>query len=142
MRIFIDTSAFYAGLCKTDQCHQDAMSIWTLLLNESFSLITSNYIEIETMALVQNRLGMAAVRTFLHDLLPVVDSRFVSEGDHRSSTAALVAAGQRKLSFVDLSSFQLMRRLGIGHCFSFDKHFREQGFRLVNLKILDELRNP
>ncbi|MFZ7110305.1 MAG: hypothetical protein ACOWYE_01370 [Desulfatiglandales bacterium] len=35
---------------------------------------------------------------------------------------------QRSLSLVDCLSFEIMESNGIGHAFSFDKHFEEFGF--------------
>ncbi|WP_295431562.1 hypothetical protein [uncultured Thiodictyon sp.] len=37
---------------------------------------------------------------------------------------------RRRLSLVDCSSFQVMRRLAVSEAFTFDKHFSGQGFRV------------
>ena len=68
--IFVDTSALYAVLDRDDQNHPLAKSTWGTLLQEDEALIVTNYVVVETTALVQHRLGMAAVRVLCGDVLP------------------------------------------------------------------------
>jgi len=132
MRIFIDTSAFYALLDRDDANNQKAMNVWTYLLGAEYTLVTSNYILVEAFALMQNRLGPAAVRGFQEDILPLITLEFVSPEMHRSGIAALLSASRRSLSLVDYISFELMRSSGIKSVFAFNKHFREQGFVIMS----------
>jgi predicted nucleic acid-binding protein len=129
--VFLDTSALYAGLDKDDANHQAAKGTWRRLLTATDRLITINYVIVETVALVQTRLGMAAVREVVADLVPVLDVEWVGPEDHAAASSALLAAGRRGLSLVDCVSFQVMRRLGVKRAFAFDRHFTEQGFELV-----------
>ncbi len=78
MRIFIDTSAFYALLDRDDANNQKAKKAWTNLLGAEHTLVTSNYILVEAFALMQNRLGLEAVRGFQEDILPLITIEFVS----------------------------------------------------------------
>ena len=128
MRTFIDTSAFFAILDRDDAKHQKAKQIWGYLLQYETTLVTSNYVLVETFALLQNRLGLAAVRAFQEDVLPLVNVEFVTPDTHRSGIAALLLAQRRNLSLVDCVSFDIMRTLGIKDAFAFDPHFKEQGF--------------
>ncbi|MGB0744873.1 MAG: hypothetical protein ACPGSB_10160, partial [Opitutales bacterium] len=43
-------------------------------------------------------------------------------------TRQVLLLKQKKLSLVDLSSFDCMQRLGLTHALAFDKHFDRQGF--------------
>jgi len=131
MKIFIDTSAFYALLDRDDDNHEAAKNAWARILNDENTLVTSNYVLVETFALMQNRLGVAAVRTFQEDLLPILNVEFVNLETHRSGTSALLAASKRSLSLVDCISFELMRTLGIKSAFAFDAHFKEAGFQAI-----------
>ena len=131
MRIFIDTSAFYALLDRDDTHHPRARRAWTDLLKAVHALVTSNYILVETFALLQNRLGIEAIRAFHDDILPLIAIEFVASGTHRSGVAALLSASRRNLSLVDCVSFEVMRTSGINTVFAFDKHFKEQGFTLI-----------
>jgi len=131
MRIFIDTSAFYALLDRDDTHHPRAKRAWIELLKAAHTLVTSNYVLVETSALLQNRLGMEAIRAFHDDVLPLINSEFVTSGTHRSGVAALLSASRRDLSLVDCVSFEVMRTSGINTVFAFNKHFKEQGFTLI-----------
>lgn len=138
MTVFIDTSAFYAVLDKDDANHKKAAALWQRLVNRGDLLLTSNYVVVETTALVQRRFGHPAVTAFLADMLPVVQVRCVSEREHESAVAAFLLAGRRKLSLVDCSSFEIMRRLGVPRAFAFDRHFKVLGFETMLLPGLDE----
>lgn len=128
MIIFIDTSAFYALLDKDDSNHRNARKAWPALIKADNILITTNYVLIESFALLQHRLGLDAVRGFQEDLLPLVNIEFINTELHRSALSVLLTASRRDLSLVDCASFELMRSLGIKAAFAFDPHFREQGF--------------
>ena len=131
--IFVDTSAFYAILDRDDDAHPAARATWTELLSETGGAtpVTSNYVLVESFALIQARLGMEAVRTFNDALLPVVRLYWIATEDHMAAAHAVLTANRRGLSLVDCSSFQLMRRVGISGAFAFDRHFAEQGFEIL-----------
>ena len=131
MRIFIDTSAFYALLDRDDANNQKAAKVWTNLLGAEHTPVTSNYILVEAFALMQNRLGLEAVRGFQEDILPLINIEFVSPEIHRSGIAALLSASRHSLSLVDCVSFEFMRSSGIKTVFAFDNHFKEQGFTVM-----------
>jgi predicted nucleic acid-binding protein len=131
MRIFIDTSAFYALLDRDDENHLKARRAWIDLLGNETAFLTSNYVLVETFALLQHRLGMEAVRGFQNDVLPLVNIEFVFPEIHRSAVGALLSASRRNLSLVDCVSFEMMRTLEIKGAFVFDPHFKEQGFDIL-----------
>ena len=59
-KVFIDTSAFYALMDRSDSYHQSASKLWAHMLDKGYYLKTSNYVTVETLALLQNRLGFEA----------------------------------------------------------------------------------
>lgn len=67
---------------------------------------------------------------------PLVEVEDVPADDRDAALAALLAAGRRRLSVVDLASFGVMRRLGIRRYLGVDSHFAEQGF--VPIAKMDE----
>jgi predicted nucleic acid-binding protein len=131
MRTFIDTSAFYALLDRDDRNHQKGKKAWMEILRDLPTLVTSNYVLVESFALLQSRLGLEAVRGFQEDVVPIVQVEFVTPEMHRAGTAALLSSGRRGLSLVDCVSFEVMRDSGIKVAFAFDSHFKEQGFDVI-----------
>jgi len=131
MRIFVDTSGFFALLDRDDADHKKARKIWSDVLNPENTLITSNYVIVESFALIQHRLGLEALRGFHEDMLPLINIEWIDAEIHKSGVSALLAASRRKLSLVDCVSFETMRTLGIKTVFAFDPHFAEQGFKCI-----------
>ena len=131
MNIFIDTAAFLAVLNANDQFHQPAKRIWNEILSQDSSLFSSNYVILETTVLLQLRFGIEALRLFESDILPVVEIAWVDETIYKQGMSALLAANRRNLSLVDCTSFEIMRQIGLDAVFTFDPHFREQGFKVI-----------
>ena len=127
-KIFIDTSAFYALMDRSDQHHHQAEKSWHALLEKGFFLTTSNYITVETVALLQNRLGFEAANLWYRDVLGVADVLWVGERAHQMAYELWLSLGRRKMSLVDCVSFITMRSHKIETIFGFDRHFEEQGF--------------
>jgi predicted nucleic acid-binding protein len=129
--IFIDTSAFLAILDADDDFHAEAKKAWGEILSSGSLLVTSNYILVETCALVQHRLGLQAIKVFQEDIVPLLSIRWVDSVIHSAASCALQAANRKKLSLVDCISFEVMRLTSIKRAFTFDNHFREQGFDCI-----------
>lgn len=131
MTVFVDTSAFYAVVDRDDENHVKADEIWTRLLGGGVTLLTNNYVLLETSALLQHRLGLPALRAF-HDYVgPLLTIDWISEQRHNTAVQAALTASRRKVSVVDCASFQTMRHYAIRSVFCFDEHFRQQGFELM-----------
>ena len=128
MRVFIDTSAFLAVLDADAAEHLAVKSIWEELLDARRQLWSTNYVLIETCALIQARLGLAALRVFTQDFCPLLILDWLGPDQHDRAVASVLTADRRRLSLVDCASFDSMRRNGIMHAFTLDEHFREQGF--------------
>ena len=131
MTVFIDTSAFYAVLDRDDSNHSRAAEVWRGLLRKGTTLFTSNYVLLETAALVQHRLCIAALRAFHEDVAPLLTVHWVTEEEHQGGMEAALAAARKRLSLVDCVSFRLLREAAVRSVFCFDQHFREQGFETV-----------
>ena len=126
---FVDTSAIYAILDRSDANHETAKTCWFALLDSNDPLFTTSYVVVESCALAQSRLGLEAVRSISEELLPVMEIVWVDEPTHSTAMAALLAAQRRKLSLVDCVSFAVSRLRGSQVAFAFDRHFVEEGFQ-------------
>ena len=141
MALFVDTSALIALLDAADPQHDAVRALWARALADQERLVTSNYILVETLAVVQRRFGVAAVRILLDDVAPVLELHWIDEPLHDSAVRGLRAAGRRALSLVDCTSFELMRALGLRSAFTLDAHFAEQGFTVFP-RLDDSIHEP
>jgi len=131
MNCFVDTSAFIAVLARDDENHGRAKCAWRALLEQRTPLVTSSYVLTETAAVLQHRMGVAAVRVLHQDLYPILAIEWVGGTLHEKGMGGVLAANRTDLSLVDCVSFEVMRQRGIRKAFAFDKHFKEQGFDVV-----------
>jgi len=129
--IFIDSSALFALLVADDAFHEAAVAAWQRLQEEGESLVSTNYAAVESLALLQRRSGMPAVRAAVALVLPAIRSEWITPEQHADAVQTWITADRRKLSLVDIASFAAMRRLGIERAFAFDEHFAEQGFEVL-----------
>jgi len=132
MSVFVDTSTFLAIANSEDNQHERAVSTWRGLIDDGELIITSNYVIVETTALLQSRHGIPAVARFTQDLLSVVLVHWVDASLHNTAASALVtAAGKGSPSLVDCVSFEIVRHLKIDSVFAYDRHFAGRGFKMV-----------
>jgi predicted nucleic acid-binding protein len=127
----VDTSALHAALDADDDHHDSARTAFEELGAGGESLLTHNYVVLETIALAQRQLGLDAVRALMDEVLPVLEVFWIDRGTHHEACARLLGHASRRLSLVDCVSFTVMRRLDIGTALAFDDHFRDHGFRIV-----------
>lgn len=128
MSVFVDTSFLIALLDEDDQRSTTAGGLWRRAAAAGGGVFTTNYVVLESCAVVQRRLGVPAVRRLLREVLAPVQVEWVTRVDHERAVDALTTAARRELSLVDCVSFEVMRRLDVSECLSFDRHFGEQGF--------------
>mgnify|MGYP001593816032 CR=1 FL=1 len=67
----------------------------------------------------------------LEDIVPILNIEWISEENHAGGITALITSAKRDLSLVDCISFEMMRQLGLKNAFTFDSHFKNQGFNLI-----------
>ena len=125
--IFVDTSFWVALAVARDDRHRKATELFER--HGQFQLITSNHVRGEVWTFLNRRHGHREAVRFLD---------FVSAGrlaiEHVSaqietrSLAWLRQHDEREYSFVDATSFELMRSLGIREALAFDGDFAAAGF--------------
>ena len=139
-KIFVDTSAFYALLDRSDSHYTNASTLWPDLLQDHITLVTSNYVIWETMALLQNRIGFEAARLWYRDILGIMEIEWVNLEIHQRSYELWLNLGRRHISLADCSSFVTMHQKGIETAFCFKSHFIDHGFNLLTAKDLKKNR--
>jgi uncharacterized protein len=126
--IFVDTSFWVAARLRDDARHADAVEL--LERRERDRLLTSNHVRGETWTFLRRRRGHASAVAFLDALAgtPRAEVRFVDGELEGDALQWLRRRGEREYSFVDATSFALMRKLGIREALAFDGEFAAAGF--------------
>lgn len=126
--IFVDSSFWIALADRRDGRHSDALGL--VRAYERSPLVTTNHVRGETWTFLRKRRGHGIALRFLDategaERLRVVPLTPEVEAD---AWSWLRRHDERPYSFVDGTSFALMRRLGIREAFAFDGDFAAAGF--------------
>lgn len=129
--VFVDTSGFYGALNPDDPYHARARDRLLRAEREGWRLITSNYVVQESWALIQARLGWAAVEAWQRAVLARCEIIWVDETLHRLGAARCRQAAERRLSLTDCVSFEVMHQEHAREFMGDDAHFEAEGFTEV-----------
>ena len=126
--IFVDTSFWIAWARADDERHQDATALMAAHGNNT--LHTSNHIRGEAWTFLRRRYGHHAGVDLLDrlDRSQRLRTVFVSEELEAEALRWLRRHDEREYSFVDATSFALMRSLRIKRALAFDGDFEAAGF--------------
>jgi predicted nucleic acid-binding protein len=124
---FADTSFWFALQERHDRRHADATALVRAGIGR---LCISNHVVGETWTLLRRRAGHAAAVGFLDRLarLPEVEVVHVDAATEGDAWRWLRRHDEREYSFVDATSFALMRRRRIREALAFDGDFNAAGF--------------
>jgi predicted nucleic acid-binding protein len=126
--IFVDSS-FWIGLTMPRDGRHSA-SADLMRRHANASLVTSNHVRGETWTLLRRRAGHRVAMRFAEELerSPRFHVRFVSGELEHEALSWLRRHDERPYSFVDATSFALMRSLQIREALAFDGDFTAAGF--------------
>ena len=137
MNIFADTSGLFALLVQNDYMHIRARENFAYCAKQGVQLVTSSFVLVETIALLQRRIGLAPVHDFNAKILPLLEVIWVNDKWYTRAIQRLFAQNNRDVSLVDCLSFEIMDSLEIECAFAFDRHFEENGFTIAAFHDLD-----
>ncbi len=128
--LFLDTSYLIAVESADDQHHKTASTHWRDLLKSSRPLVTSSYVLVEVVTLLNNRrlhskaveLGNNLLSSRLFNVVHVNEELFYEAWSYFQKHK------DKRYSLTDCVSFVLMEKLGIEEALTFDKHFVQAGF--------------
>ena len=129
--LFVDTSVLYALLVESEADHRTVRGAFRRVAESGRPMFTTNYVVLETIALLQSRIGLDPVRSLDAAILPLIEVVFVDAGLHRRALERLVRLDRRRVSLVDASSFEAMDAQGVTDAFTLDEDFSAQGFRTI-----------
>jgi predicted nucleic acid-binding protein len=125
---FADTSFWFALQDRGDRRHRAAIELAAAA--KRGRIVVSNHVVGECWTLLRRRGGHAAALGFLDRIGRLPNVRIVHVDDQTETDAWewLRAHDEREYSFVDATSFALMRHLGIREALAFDGDFAAAGF--------------
>ncbi len=124
---FVDSSFWIALQARRDQHHDDARQLW---VSERQSLTTTNHVLGETWTFLRRRLGHQEAWDFVSsaERSPRLTIHRVDETAEEEAWNWLRRHDERPYSFVDATSFAVMRRLRLREALAFDDDFSAAGF--------------
>jgi predicted nucleic acid-binding protein len=127
--IFVDTSFWVAARNRRDVHHHEAAALLERHADEAF--VTTNHVGGETWTFLRKRLGHGQAVEFLDavERSPRVRLVRVTEDLENEALRWLRRHDERRYSFVDATSFALMRSLKTRTAFAFDGDFSAAGFQ-------------
>jgi predicted nucleic acid-binding protein len=136
-RVFVDTGAWYALQVSDDEWHEAAVGALRELVISRHPLVTSHQVIGETYTLLRVTCGHAAAVAFLDrlDESRRVERVFVGKEQEARAYRLLRQYADQDFSFVDATSFAVMRAERIRHAFAFDQHFAAAGFTRIPVDV-------
>lgn len=131
LSIVVDTSGIYAFLVHTQTGHADVVETVRRVLDDGRDLSTTSYVVLETISLVQHRVGLAPLHDFVEHVMPMLSVTWVAEALHRRGVQRMFRENRRRLSLVDCVSFEFMRERGLREALALDSDFVGAGFRVL-----------
>lgn len=120
-----DSSAVLALLDARDAGHERAAAVVERLARENRPGFITNYVEVETHALLLRKLGRSAARDWLFAKgVPVIRA---TPADEDRARAILTRHADKDWSLCDAISFAVMDAQQVKTAFSFDRHFAQYG---------------
>jgi hypothetical protein len=139
-RVFVDTGGWVALQDASDRHHRSAVTALPAILQSCKSLVTSNQVIGETYTYLRTIGSYGAARRFLEAVAATakLERLFVTEALEREAYQILHRYAEHSFSYVDATSFALMRQERLRYAFAFDAHFATAGF----VRIPVDLRLP
>lgn len=135
--VYVDASALAALINSRDQNYANAQKLLKHLQLEKASLITTDYIidEAATLLLTRSRNGYyyaLAMLNWVFDPNSNLRIEWVEKAIFKTATKIFRRFNKDKQwPFTDCTSYVVMKELGIKTAFTFDEHFRQMGFKIV-----------
>lgn len=128
---FADTSFWFALQVPRERNHHDAAA----LARQARPVLTSNHVLSETWTLLNRRAGHSAAVGFLDrfERLEDVQVEHIDQTTEHEAWRWLRRHDEREFSFVDATSFALMRARRLREALAFDGDFSAAGFLELRL---------
>jgi predicted nucleic acid-binding protein len=132
MILFVDTGAWFALNCRTDENHQAAADFMRRFRREPVVLRTTDYVVDETLTLLRLKVSHVQAVRFLDFLSasPNVDRSMVGPEILARAEKLFRTYRDKRWSFTDCASFAWMDEHDFDDVFTFDHNFTQYGKRV------------
>ncbi len=131
MKTLADTSALLALFFRDDQNHPAAANF--VRQNPQARFVITELVLAEVVTRLRARAGAAKAVGVAHDLLESrrYDLLLADVEVLRGALARMARFSDKRLSLADCVSFEIMESLGLDSAFTFDRDFRDCGYRML-----------
>jgi hypothetical protein len=133
-KAFLDTDMLIACYSKNDTSHQKALKIIKENSNKNWTVYLSINILMETLTLISQRISKKTALEVLKELRSgtynIINPK---EEDIILAESIFKQIKSKNVSYSDCLSFALMTIYDIKDVFSFDIHFKKQGFKRIGV---------
>jgi predicted nucleic acid-binding protein len=137
LRVFVDTSAWFAAANARDSHNADARRVFARITVP----VTTDHVLVETWGLLNTRVGHSAAEQYWTNIRRgVADLERVTAADLDAAWEIGRSYEDQFFSIVDRTSFVVMERLGIKHVATFDRDFLIYRYGKARDRAFDVLR--
>ena len=131
--LFVDTAGWVAMADGADRMGAPARTARDRRLAAGGWLLTTDYIVAETLTVLRVRLGIDAAEAWWTQIAASQRLRWEMIDPSRAEKARAIFFRYRdkSFSFVDCTSFVVMRELRIADALTLDEHFGQMGFGIL-----------
>lgn len=131
-KIFVDTSVFVSLWDDKDPNRIKAIKLQIKLEELGVDVYTSSDVIGETLTVISRKIGKKNSTEFIKKIVQSnVNIIFINEFLHKETIRFFKTVKSKNISFIDCSSVVAMKRKKIDVAFTFDKHFKKMGVKLL-----------
>ena len=131
--LLVDTAGWLACADGADPAHSRCCAARDQALEAGQTLVTTDFVVDETLAILRLRLGLKAAETWWQQVEQSRRLRWERIDSDRFEKARQMFFRYRDkdFSFTDCTNFVVMRDIRVTHVLTTDRHFRQMGFQVL-----------
>ena len=131
-KVFVDTSGWANLFVATESYHEQAKQWFQKARQQKQEMVTSNYVVIELVALLNSPLRVPRPQLFKYVDAVIsasyINLVYIGAAIDAAAWDLLKSREDKAWSLVDSTSFLVMQQLGIQEALTTDHHFEQAGF--------------
>ena len=130
--IFVDADAFIGVSISTDPHYRKSTNLFNRLLNSNEALITSWDVVDETATKLAKFSSKQTASKFLYFIKKSnIEIKFIDIGLYKRVLNFFMKQTSKNVSVTDCANMVIAKNLGVTTFFSFDRHYKKNGFKLL-----------